>query len=174
MTAKPSPEEKEKLLTGCELFKPLSAERQLDLFDAFEWVALEDGKEVIHEGEMADFLIVVVSGVLEVYKKGAGSRQLLGFAREGTVLGEMGLISNERRYASCRSVEQTRVGLLSYDKFDQIKISNPYLYIDLLTSLSKGMCRRLRSTSDLVANLKKRNEIAFKAAEQILEAALDA
>jgi CRP-like cAMP-binding protein len=86
----------------------------------------------------------------------------------------MGLISNERRYASCRSVEQTRVGLVSYDRFDQIKISNPYLYIDLLTSLSKGMCRRLRTTSDLVANLKKRNEIAFKAAEQILEAALDA
>jgi len=174
MAEKPSTQEKERLISNCELFKPLSNERQLELYDSFEWMTLDDGKEVIHEGEMADFLLVVVSGVLEVYKKGSGARQLLGFAREGTVLGEMGLISNERRYASCRSIEQTLVGILSYEKFDQIKVSNPYLYIDLLTSLSKGMCRRLRSASDLVGNLKRRNEIAFKAAEQILEAVLDA
>ncbi len=174
MTAKPSAEEKEKLLSECELFKPLSADQQLELFDAFEWVTLEGGKEIIHQGELADFLLIVISGVLEVYKKDGNSRQLLGFARDGVVLGEMGLISNERRYASCRSIEQTRVGLLTYDKFDQLKLSNPYLYIDLLTSLSKGMCRRLRSTSDLVGSLKKRNEIALKAAEQILEAVLDA
>lgn len=137
----------------------------------FEWITINPGQEIIKEGDSSDFLLAVVSGGLEISKMRKGSPQLVGFARAGSIIGEMGLITSEPRYATCRAAVESQVGLLTRERFQRLRTQDEELYHEFVLFLSGYIAKRLAQVSDMVGALKQQNEIAVQAATRILDTA---
>ena len=144
------------------------------LYAYFDWVTIVPGREIIREGEQSDFLLAVVSGAFEISKMRKGSRQLLGFARPGSIVGEIGLVTSEPRYATCRATAVSEVGLLTREQFQLLRSCDSELYLDFVVFLSGYIARRLAQVSDMVGALRQQNGIAVLAATRILDTAMAA
>lgn len=156
-------------LKGSELFAGLDQQQLLTLASYFEWLKIAADQQVICEGEPSDYAVLVVSGAFEV-SKGAGlNRRLMAFAKPGSLLGEMGLITAGPRYASCRAVQDSEIGLLTSERFFLMKGSDPALHAELVTRIALQLAGRLVKVSDAILTLKEKNDIAVEAARRILE-----
>jgi|LNFM01.1.fsa_nt_gb CRP/FNR family transcriptional regulator, cyclic AMP receptor protein len=144
------------------------------LVNSFEWIEVRQNQELIREGDNSEYAVLVVSGVFEISKSQGGDRKLMAFAKPGAVFGEIGLLTNEPRYASCVAAQNSIVGILPRDRFEHMKISEPSLYLALLTGIALQMASRLTQVTDSVLTLKERNKIAVDAAHKILGAATQA
>lgn len=164
--------DQENLLKKVELFSHLSEERLTQVTKYFEWTVVEKGQVLIREGEDSGFAILVVSGCFEVIKGIGDTQRLLSMAKPGAFLGEIGLISGDPRYATCRAAEDAVVGFLYRDNFVQMMAESPKTYLEILTKLCHVMGRRLVNVNDTVLRLQDTKTIAVSAAKQILENAL--
>lgn len=140
----------------------------------FEWITINPGKVIIREGDPSDFLLLVVDGNLEITKLGKISQQLLGYARPGSIIGEMGIFTSEPRCATCRATTVSKVGLLTRERIQQLQTQDTELYLELVVFLGAYIARRLAQVSKMVGTLKQQNEIAALAATRILDIAMAA
>lgn len=159
----------EKLLDQVDLFSVLSAEQRNNAVKYFEWARIDKGCVLIKEGEKSNFAILVISGCFEVIKDVGGAQKLLSLAKPGVFLGELGLVSGEARYASCRAAKDSVVGMLSQESFEKMMIESPDIYSGILARLCHVMGRRLIQVNDTVLRLQENQSIAVAAAKQILE-----
>lgn len=140
------------------------------LMTYFKWISIEEGQELVHEGEPSDFAVLVVSGAFEILKsEEKGKHKLMGIAKAGTFLGELGMVTRKPRYATCRAVVFSEVGLLSRDEMNVMRAKDPELYHLMLLRLCEQLGKRLVGVTDAVMKLQKKNEIALSAAKQIIE-----
>lgn len=160
------------LLKKTELFSHLPEDRLMQVTKYFEWTAVDKGQILIREGEDSGFAILVVSGCFEVMKGVGGTQKLLSMANPGAFLGELGLISGDPRYATCRAAEDAVVGFLYRDNFVKMMAESPKIYLEILAKLCHVMGRRLTNVNDTVLRLQQTKTIAVSAAKQILENAL--
>ena len=130
----------------------------------FEWITINPGREIIREGDPSDFLLLVVDGNLEITKSGKISQQLLGFARPGSIIGEMGIFTSEPRYATCRATALSKVGLLTRDRIHQLQTQDIELYIEPVAIPGAHTARRLAQVSKMGGARKQQNAIAALAA----------
>ena len=140
----------------------------------FDWITINPGKVIIREGDPSDFLLLVADGNLEITKLGKISQQLLGYARTGSIIGEMGIFTGEPRYATCRATKVSKVGLLTRERIQQLQTQDLELYLELVAFLGAYIARRLAQVSKMVGTLKQQNEIAALAATRILGIAMAA
>ena len=140
----------------------------------FEWLTIDPGQAIIKEGDPSDFLLLVVDGNIEITRSGKVTQQLLGFARPGSIIGEMGIFTREPRYATCRATQPSRVGLMTRARFQQLQTQDIELYLGLIAFLGAQIARRLAKVSNMVVALKQQNEIAKLAATRILDTAMAA
>lgn len=160
------------LLKKAELFSHLPEDRLMQVTKYFEWTTVDKGQVLIREGEDSGFAILVVSGCFEVMKGVGGTQKLLSMAKPGAFLGELGLISGDPRYATCRAAEDAVVGFLYRDNFVRMMAESPKIYLEILAKLCHVMGRRLTNVNDTVLRLQQTKTIAVSAAKQILEDAL--
>jgi len=58
--------------------------------------------EIIREGDGGDFMLMLISGKVEVHKRDRwNTPQLLATVEAGRTLGEMSMIDGEARFATC-------------------------------------------------------------------------
>jgi len=156
-------------LRGCGFFSGLDDEMLLRYVPYFEWLSVNAEQILIQEGDASDFAVVVAAGVFEISKGGGLKRKLMAFAKPGTMLGEMGLVTNEPRYATCKAVGACEVGLLSRDQFDHMKGKDADLHATLMSRIAVQLAKRLTQITDSIVRLKEKNDIAVEAARRILE-----
>lgn len=162
----------DKMLDKVDLFSGLSVEQRVHAVKYFEWARIDKGRVFIQEGEESNFAVLVVSGCFEVIKGMGSNQKLLSLAKPGVFLGELGLVSGEPRYASCRAAQESVVGLLSRDSFEKMMSESPEVYSGILAKLCHVMGRRLIQVNDTVLRLQETQSIALAFAKQILESAL--
>ncbi len=158
-------------LRNSEVFGVSDGEALKRLASYFEWLTVNEGQEFIREGASSDFALLVVSGSFEILKAQGATRKLMAVARAGSFLGELGLITDEPRYATCRAVTSSDVGLLSREHFVSMQSKDPALYAMLLQRLCQQLGKRLVQVTDTVFLLREKNDIAVNAAKRILETA---
>jgi CRP/FNR family transcriptional regulator, cyclic AMP receptor protein len=122
-------------------------------------VKAQAGQVLIAEGEVGDWMLLVLSGTVDVSKRimchdasGAPSQQLLEVARlavvrAGATLGEMSLFDSEPRYASCTAIEAVSVGILTRLAVGQLIREHPEVGAKLMVKITQLLAQRLRSTS---------------------------
>lgn len=159
------------IFKNSDLFSNWDEKRLEKLAGYFEWLSVSKDQQIISEGDSSDFSIFVVSGCFEVTKKANDGRKLVGIAKPGTMLGEMGLITAEPRYASCRAAMDSKVGLLTQERFDDMGREHPELHAQIVVNIAIELARRLMRVSDSVIQLKEKNDIAVESARRILETA---
>ena len=159
-------------LRSSDLFREVPEPDLARLASYFEWLSVSKGQEIIKEGAVSDFSVLVVQGAFEVVKSRSGGQRLMGIAKDGALLGELGLVTDEPRYATCRAVETSAICLLTRERFDQMRGRDPDIHGLMLSGLMRQMARRLRQVTEAIFSLKEKNDIAIDSARRILETSM--
>eukprot|EP00747_Dinoflagellata_sp_TGD_P103113 gnl/TRDRNA2_/TRDRNA2_168865_c1_seq1.p1 gnl/TRDRNA2_/TRDRNA2_168865_c1~~gnl/TRDRNA2_/TRDRNA2_168865_c1_seq1.p1 ORF type:complete len:410 (+),score=126.02 gnl/TRDRNA2_/TRDRNA2_168865_c1_seq1:88-1317(+) len=91
----------QKTLQKSFLFSSLEQKDVNTVLDAMKECKFEAGLRVINEGDTGDFLFVVEEGILECKKLIDGSEKVVKTCQTGDVFGELALLYNCPRAASC-------------------------------------------------------------------------
>jgi CRP-like cAMP-binding protein len=106
------------------------------------------GTSIITEGETGDFMILLITGSVDVMRldrQGRPSR--IAVVNEGHALGEMSMIDGEPRFASCISLEQTCFAVLTRETLALLVHRRPELGAKILVKLVQMLAQRLRNTT---------------------------
>jgi CRP/FNR family transcriptional regulator, cyclic AMP receptor protein len=114
---------------------------------------LASGEILFRQGDPSDWVVLVRSGRVEVLRETGGDSILLGTARAGEFIGEMGVLEARPRSATVRAATELEVELIERTAFLERVSRDPALAHKLLTRMS----RRLRHVEDLLARLHARS-----------------
>jgi CRP/FNR family cyclic AMP-dependent transcriptional regulator len=129
-------------------------------------IRAQPGQLLITEGEANDWMMMLLSGTVDVGKRkiGIDSDQLeaspitrLAVIKEGAVIGEMSMLDGEPRYASCWALSVVEAAVLSRASVSHLINTYPAVGAKLLVKLTQLLAQRLRNTSSqLVKALQKK------------------
>ncbi|RUM45565.1 MAG: hypothetical protein DSY80_03185 [Desulfocapsa sp.] len=69
----------------------------------------KEGETLFVQGDTGDYIYIVINGSVEVRKECKGKSECIAKVSSGDILGEMAVLTDEPRCASCVAVEPTRV-----------------------------------------------------------------
>jgi signal transduction histidine kinase len=133
------------------LFADLSEEDLEQLYEMAETVSIPAGQLVLREGDQGDSLFVVLTGELEVTKRQGSQDVLLALSKPGQFFGEMALLEQAPRSASVRTLQESRLLVISQSAFQTLLSCSASAPLKILHTVTS----RLRSTeSALIQNEK--------------------
>lgn len=136
---------------------------QIPLFGDFDLTQVEqlsaymecfgapENATLLKEGQEGDYLLLVISGSVDVFKAmpGQGSK-LMATVGPGAILGEMSLVDGQKRNATCVTREETDFAVFRRASLNVLLGRNPALGARLLLLLLTEMTRRLREANQRV------------------------
>jgi CRP-like cAMP-binding protein len=103
---------------------------------------------IIREGDGGDFMLLVIEGYVDIYKRGPrGEQQHMTSVGPGMTVGEMSMIDGEPRFATCVASEAVVFAVLHRDAMAKIILDHPALGSKVLVKLVSMLSTRLRQTS---------------------------
>jgi CRP-like cAMP-binding protein len=123
------------LMATSPLFRPFPRLQQRDLLRRFTSHDVAPGTVVIREGEQGRGLFVVLSGELDVSRRGSDGQSVpLGGLRTGDVFGEMAVLRNAATTATVVCVRQATVLFLAREYVSRIVAAVPEIksYLEAL------------------------------------------
>lgn len=136
---------------------------QIPLFGDFDLTEVEqlsaymecfgapESTTLLQEGQEGDYLLLVLTGSVDVYKSMAGQgSKLIATVGPGAILGEMSLVDGQKRNASCVTREQTEFAVFRRTSLNALLGRTPALGARLLLLLLTEMTRRLREANQRV------------------------
>jgi CRP-like cAMP-binding protein len=123
------------LMATSPLFRPFTRMQQRDLLRRFTSHDVAPGTVVIHEGEQGRGLFVVLSGELDVSRRGPDGHTVpLGGLRTGEVFGEIAILRNARTTATVVAQRPATVLFLAREYVERIVAAIPEIknYLEAL------------------------------------------
>jgi len=114
--------------------------------------AVEQGVTVFEEGDPGNFMLIVVEGRIAIFKGGEHGRQLLSSEMKGRIIGEMAMIDQERRSATCIAESDCQLLILTSNNLNAMALEHPALAYHFMVSLARILSRRLRRASGMMAD----------------------
>jgi CRP/FNR family transcriptional regulator, cyclic AMP receptor protein len=112
---------------------------------------IKAGAALIREGEKVsnDFLMLILSGDVRVesHASGLAEPMVITVLGEGALIGEMGLINDSARSATCIAATELAVAVLSRSALKKMLDENPEVSARFLLSLSSRLAQRLHETT---------------------------
>ena len=147
-------EEKMETLATLSLMEQIAFLRKMTLFSSLPPADLRDiaavmgenihppGTHLAHEGERGEELYLIISGKVRVYKKGEDEKEhTLAICGSGEVVGDMALLSGEKRMASLVTEDEVRTLVLGRKAFSRMVRDKPNIGLAIIEVL----CQRLRT-----------------------------
>ncbi len=112
-------------------------------------VRAQPGQAMIREGDVGDWMLLILSGTVDVTKKSEHDEtSRLAVIKEGAAVGEMSMLDSAPRYASCTAIEEVQAGVLTRATIAHLIQENPKVGAKLLVKLTQLLAQRLRNTSN--------------------------
>ena len=112
------------------------------------------GQTLIREGEVGDWMLLVLSGTVDVYKTSeSGGMSRLAVIMQGTAVGEMSMLDAAPRNATCVAIEDVQAGVLTRTMIAHLIQDHPVIGAKLLVKLTQLLAQRLRNTSSRLVKL---------------------
>lgn len=106
------------------------------------------GLTIITEGEAGDFMMLLMDGMVDVLRRNRYNYpSRIAVAHGGHALGEMSMFDGEPRFASCVTLETSRIAVLTRDALMLVLQERPKLGNKILLKLVQLLSERLRQTS---------------------------
>ena len=143
------------------LLEDLSAAEANALGALMPRVRAKADQVLIREGDLGDWMLIILSGTVDVGKQTEGSDKpsRLAVVKQGAALGEMSMLDAAPRYATCIAIEQVEAAVLTRAAIAELIQSHPATGAKLLVKLTQLLAQRLRNTSN---QLVKQLQIATK------------
>lgn len=131
-----------------------------------EETSLRRGDVVFNEGDPGDSLYLLLDGTLEILKKDkAGESLSLAKLSDGSVVGEMGLLSGQApRSATAVAESDARLLKLSGARFMRLLAEDNLAALKMVRNLAQVMSRRLQLMDEKLVELaglgRKKEELA--------------
>jgi len=109
-------------------------------------IRVPKGERLIHAGDEADEMYVVIEGKLNTSIRGDGGRIQVATHERGDVVGEAGLF-HEQRTADVDVVEESRLLCLTQENLDHLSRRYPYIATKVFKNLNKVLADRLFTTT---------------------------
>jgi CRP/FNR family transcriptional regulator, cyclic AMP receptor protein len=125
---------------------------------AMRLVSAPSGQVLIAEGEMGDWMLLVLSGSVDVTKRimkhdsadepTADLLEIsrLAVVRAGAALGEMSMLDSEVRHATCTAIGEVQAAILTRAAIGQLIHQHPAVGAKLLVKITQLLAQRLRNT----------------------------
>lgn len=165
------------LMHRCALLEGFSNTEAQLLGEAMLLVRAEPGQQLIREGELGDWMLVLLAGTVDVTKRavsdeimakvsgeltpardheGDAEPSRLSVIRTGAVVGEMSMLDGEPRYATCTALEPVEAGVLTRAAIAHLIREHPAVGAKLLLRINQQFAQRLRNTSTQLVKLLQR------------------
>ncbi|HEX3500979.1 MAG TPA: cyclic nucleotide-binding domain-containing protein, partial [Stellaceae bacterium] len=145
-------------LSAIPLFRGLDRATVRSLREEMQWLTLPGGAVLFREGETADYFYIVISGRLGVVIEAAPNEQR--FVTQigiGETVGEMGMITGEKRTATVVAIRYTELLGFSKAAFDRLTARHP----ELIRRLLDVLARRLAATTHAISEPRVAKTIAI-------------
>jgi CRP/FNR family cyclic AMP-dependent transcriptional regulator len=113
------------------------------------------GEDALVEGQISSGIYFILTGSFQVTKKQVktGKKIMLATLKAGEFFGEIEFLDSGPSHASVTAMEESRVALIDYRQFLEIKNTNPQSFILIILNMAKCLGKRLRQKGDdIVAN----------------------
>lgn len=136
------------------LFERFSRNEIKGLCQFMHCFAAPRGAVLLTEGETGDYLLIVLSGRVDVRKRNPKGEEIsIAAVGRGSSLGEMSLMDGEKRFASCVTTEPSDFAVITRADLNEMLVIHPRLANKLLIRLMQILVGRLRDTgSRLLSN----------------------
>ncbi|SRR6266508_788978 len=138
------------LITGFPLFKGFTVNGARRLLDSGEIKEHQVGDVLLKEGDKADFVLLVLSGTLEVFVDREGKHLVLTQAKPGTILGELAVLCGIPRSASVKAKERAAVLEWSDEAFRTLLLRDPSLSQRIFREALRTLVEKERSLIDSI------------------------
>ncbi len=136
------------------LVEDLSLEEAAILGALMPKVRVRAGQPLIREGDLGDWMLLLLSGTVNVTKTGeSGEPSWMGVVKFGAAVGEMSMLDGSPRYATCTAIDDVEAGVLTRATVATLIRDHPGIGAKLLVKLTQLLAQRLRNTSNQVVKL---------------------
>ena len=138
------------ILDGLELFRDFSYPELNTMGHFLHRTSRKAGEVVFSEGDPGSYMLILVEGRLSIFKGGEHGTQLLSHEGRGRIVGEMALLDQERRSATCVAETDCMMMTLDADGMHRMSAERPLLAYRFMHNLARLLSRRLRRTSGML------------------------
>jgi CRP/FNR family cyclic AMP-dependent transcriptional regulator len=136
------------LITGFALFRGFTTNGANRLLSSGEIKQCAAGDVLISEGDKADFVLLLLTGRLEVFVSRNGKDVVLTEANPGTVVGELAVLCGIPRSASIRAKEASAVLRWEDEAFRTLLLRDPSLSQRIFGHILRTLVEKERSLID--------------------------
>jgi CRP-like cAMP-binding protein len=140
------------MLESADMFRDLNR-KEVEIFANYiQSYAAAKGIKVLEEGVRENYMFVVASGKLDIFKRSANNHdeKRIATVRAGKTIGEMSILDGMPHSASAIVVEPATLLLLTKNKFEQFMQNEPEVALKILRKMAVLMSLRLRQTSGVL------------------------
>jgi len=124
-------------------FGEINANALTDIESMIEWQTLSPGAALFHQGEPADAVFFVLSGLLRVILEENGqSERVINEIKAGETIGEIAFLTEAHRSATVYAVRDTVLARLSYMSFDKLMDKYPVAMKHIARLVSRRLQRQ--------------------------------
>jgi CRP-like cAMP-binding protein len=136
------------LITGFPLFKGFTVDGARMLLDCGEVKDFSPGEALIREGDEATFVLLVLTGKLQVFVQRQGHDLILTDAIPGMILGELAVLCGIPRSASVRASEKSVVLQWSAQAFRSLLLRDGFFSQRIFRESLRTLIEKERSLID--------------------------
>jgi CRP-like cAMP-binding protein len=136
------------LITSFPLFQGFTVNGTNRLLKSGEVTQYASGAVLLKEGDKADFVLLLLTGKLEVFVERNGKHVVLTETHPGTVLGELAVLCGIPRSASVRAQENSAVLRWSDEAFRTLLLRDPSLSQRIFRDALRTLIDKERSLID--------------------------
>jgi CRP/FNR family cyclic AMP-dependent transcriptional regulator len=119
------PGSKQHLLDRLRRLSWLSQEQMREIADASRMLEIKRGANIYSQGDSADQIYVILSGMAALTMNESGGHVLVGVVGPGDIVGISALLSNRARPFRCEALSECKVAALSAGAFRSLVVSEP-------------------------------------------------
>ncbi len=128
------------------MFSSLEAEESVELASRCTGLRYQPGMRIFSEGEFADSVTIVVSGLVQIsVSVPDGPDLVVATEQAGAIIGEMALIDPAPRAATATAIEETLVLNIDANAFAGMLAAGHPAASGILRTVSLQVCGRLRA-----------------------------
>jgi CRP-like cAMP-binding protein len=151
------------LIPTFPLFKGFTAHGAKRLLDAGAVKQHAPGTVLLKEGDPADFVLLVLTGTLEVFVEREGQHLVLNQAEPGDILGELAVLCGIPRSASVKARDNAAVLQWSDEAFRTMLLRDPSLSQRIFREALRTLLEKERSLIDSVVDAQEEAHKSYSA-----------